>query len=317
MNILLQFKQKSHSEAYSHDLQFQITKRLMMIIIWAVLSIVAKIASYAIIKNLNMHASEIVRMVITLGLLVGLCVLRCNLQRTKKHLDKINIVLDLCLIYVQFVFIPYIGGAVLNYYGKLGVWTLSWVLCIACFSTYFAIAHWWLKIIFPILQVVYFLVPTVQEERFWPIILILCVECVVVYGSFVYINELYKKKDFLEKRKVYENYEAILRIFDDINQGVMIVDANYSLIYSNRTVELMFNQSQRNLSLENLFSQIQVKSMSPGLELHLTERVQTNCDDDSVKNYHSSLIFISKHIGISTYSERLHGDYFQGSFRAE
>ena len=79
-----------------------------------------------------------------------------------------------------------------------------------------------------------------------------------------------------------------MRIFDDIIQGVMIVDPNYKLIYSNRTIGSMFSQAQNTLALESLFSQIQVKSIHPQLDILITERIQMTQDETVTRAHYSS-----------------------------
>ena len=284
MNILLQFKKKSHADAYSHDLQLQVSKRLIMISIWALMHVVGKVSVLAIFKTLTMTPLEISRTVTVFVLLIGLIALRCNLQRTKKYQTIINLFLDLCLIYAQFIFYPLIGRGALEIFTKLGVFMYSWITCVSCIATYLAFANWWIRLSVPIIQMIYILVPTVQQEHklLSPIILVIFSQCIFVYGTFIYIYELYQRKDFLEKRKVYENYEAILRIFDDIIQGIMIVDRDYNLIYSNRTFNSMFNHERSNQTVGSLFSQIQVKSINPQLDTLTTERVLTTTQDESV-----------------------------------
>lgn len=284
MNIFLQFKQKNHSQAYSYDLQLQITKRLIMVIIWAVISFVGTVAVFSISKSVSMSAYEITKNAVVVVCVVVGCFLRCNLQWTRKYAGKINFVLDLCLIWAQFQLFPYLNRDLIAAYGKLAVFLAAWSACLACYAIYFAIQSWWLKIIVPVAQIIYFVIPTVQEEIFfWPIVVVFATQCILIYVSFIYVSELYQRKDFLEKRKVYENYEAIMRIFDDINQGVMIVDPGYKMIYSNRTIDSMFGQPRDNPSLRNLFSQLQVKSITPRLESSATEQIHmTRENEDSV-----------------------------------
>ena len=292
MNILLQFKKKSHSEAYSHDLQLQVTKRLIMVIIWALTHIGEKFAVLGIYGSVTMSSLDISKMTMIFVLVAALAVLRCNLRRARKYQALIDIILDLCLIYGQFVFYPLVGKGTLDIFTRLGNFAYGWVACLACYSIYFAIANWWLKVIVPLVQVACIVVPAVQLEHklLSPVIIILACECLILYGGFIYVHEYFRRRDFLEKRKVYENYEAVMRIFDDIIQGVMIVDPNYKLIYSNRTIGSMFSQAQNTLALESLFSQIQVKSIHPQLDILITERIQMTQDETVTRAHYSSLI---------------------------
>ena len=295
MNFFLQFKQKSHSEAYSHDLQLQVTKRMIMVTIWALIIVLGNAITFAVYRYFAMTAIDITRISLMILFVVGFCYLRHNLQRTKKYINKINIVMDICLIFIQFIFYPLVGGAGLNPYGKLGAFTMGWLTCIGCFSIYYVVVSWWIKAIAPIIQIVYFLVFIVQAEFYWPAILIFAAESAIMYLCYVYIHEKYMRKDFIEKRKVYENYEAIMKIFDDIIQGIMIVDQEYKIIYSNRTVDLMFNlqrPQEVGSSIERLFSEIQVKTISPRMDAPGTERMMfasRENEETVIKTSHVSL----------------------------
>ena len=172
---------------------------------------------------------------------------------------------------------------------------MGWLTCIGCFSIYYVVVSWWIKAIAPIIQIVYFLVFIVQAEFYWPAILIFAAESAIMYLCYVYIHEKYMRKDFIEKRKVYENYEAIMKIFDDIIQGIMIVDQEYKIIYSNRTVDLMFNlqrPQEVGSSIERLFSEIQVKTISPRMDAPGTERMMfasRENEETVIKTSHVSL----------------------------
>ena len=284
MNILLRFKQKNHAEAYAHDLQLQVTKRLAMVIIWALLHVAEKFFSLGYYKAVSMTPYDISKMTTIFVLVAGLVILRCNLRRTRKFFTAVNLFLDLCLIWAQFVLYPLVGKGSLDIFTKLGIFAYSWLICISVISTYLAIANWWIKLSIPIIQIVYILVPTIQQEHklLSPVLIYLACQSAVLYFSYIYIYELFQRKDFLEKRKVYENYEAIMQIFHDIIQGVIIVDPHYNIIYKNRTSGVMFNLAQNTRSLDSLFSHIQVKSITPQLEVMTTERIQTSSHDDSV-----------------------------------
>lgn len=282
MNIFLQFKKKSHSEAYAHDLESQVNKRLWMITVSVILNITSLLISWAIVKVVSISTFDLTKAVALYTILVSLCFLKCKFRRMKKYIGKMNFLMDLCLIYCSFQAFPLINPHLLDPLTKLGAFTLMWSISLTSFTSTYVFANWWLRAIGPIIQLIYFVVPTVQREPIpilRSIILHIAIESLIGYFCIIYIFERYQRKDFLEKRKVHENYEAIMKIFDDIIQGVMIADPNYKLIYSNRTIDSMFGQRQEHHSLENLFSQIQVKSISPQLDIMSTERIQTTQDE--------------------------------------
>ena len=286
MDIFLRFKKKGHSVAYDHDLELQVAKRLWMILAMAITNLGSVFVTWAVVGVVTAPTPwDITKTVLIYVLLGCLCFLKWKFRYCKKHLNKINFFLDIFLIYYAFQPFPFIGRAGLAPITKPGLWLLVWTYSLLCFSTTYAITNWWLRSLGPIAQVIFFLIPIAQEEMLWRIITVVVAQCLTLYFCIIYIFERYQRKDFLEKRRVYENYEAIMRIFDDIIQGVMIVDPKYKLIYSNRTVDSMFGQQQVNRSLEYLFSQMQVKSIFPQLEVMITERIQTT-NDESVAFYH-------------------------------
>ena len=285
MNIFLQFKKKSHSLAYDHDLELQVTKRLWMVVVAAITNLSSMFTNWGILKKVQVGTYELTKTIAILLLLAGLILLKCKFHKVKKYLGKINFLLDLFLIYCSFMPYPWVNPNQFDIFTKLETVTAMWSISLLCFTCTYAIANWWLRATIPMIQIISYLVPTVQRAQI-PIlgkfILVACIHCLILYFCTIYIYELFQRKDFLEKRKVYENYEAIMRIFDDIIQGVIIVDPNYNLIYSNRTFRSIFNQDSRSRPVESLFSQIRVKSINPQLENFTTERILTTTQEESV-----------------------------------
>ena len=284
MNIFLQFKKESHAEAYEHDLELQVAKRFWMILVFTIAVVGFIIINWILTKSLTLQPYDIGKTVATFVLLAGIIILKYNFRRCKRYISKINFFLDICMIYCVFVPFPYMYREALMVLTKVGVWVMAWTFSIMAISATFAISNWWLRTLGPIFQVVFFMIPMIQEEILWRVILVFIFAYLFIYVCYTYIGERYQRKDFLEKRRVYENYEALLTIFDDIIQGIMIADPKYNLIYSNRTIDFMFGQQQVNRSLEYLFSQIQVKSTTPQLDTMSTERIQTTYDESVTYN---------------------------------
>ena len=275
MNIFLQFKKKSHAEAFSHDLQLQVTKRLIMVSIWAGITLVGTIVSFILAKRISMTALVLAKNLVLLFALCVLCFVRCYIQQVKKYMTWINLLLDICLIFVQVVLYPLIGSKGTNSFDKTSIFVLGWCLCLGCYSIYYAVVNWWLKAIFPVLQVAFFLIFVIGNQKYSWAVAVVAAQCVAMYLIYSYIYERYQRYDFLEKWKIYENYEATRKIFDDIIQGIMIVDENYKIIYSNRTIDLMFNRPKFS-SVDKLLSQIHVKTITPRLEILATEPILTS-----------------------------------------
>jgi sensor histidine kinase regulating citrate/malate metabolism len=142
-----------------------------------------------------------------------------------------------------------------------------------------------MKIAMIIAQMTYFSVFVGEAESYAVPIILFAVEGIFFYLTLTYFHEKYQRLDFLEKRKIYDNYEAIKKIFDDISQGIMIVDNKNQIVYSNQAVHRLFNEPQDqepSLSLTNLLSKVRVKSMFPHLESSVTEQILPSPENEGV-----------------------------------
>lgn len=285
MNFLLQFKDKKHAEAYSHDHQLQVNKRLAMVVTWTVLNLLASLVLFLLYGIANFTPLDNAKLSLQIVSIITLIVVKCKFQRAQKYIRIINFVLDIFLIFVIFIFYPLLGADPVNIFGKLGIFVIAWCTCLATYSIYYFVMSWWIRAFIPVLQIGFYLVFVVEREPFSSIVITFAVECISIYLLYIYIHERYQRLDFLEKRRVYENYEAIKKIFDDIIQGVLLVDRSYNIIYSNQTVYALLNCQQNQFrqegpSLRELFSQVYVKTLLPRMELTAADGMRTTLESD-------------------------------------
>ena len=296
MNFLLQFKDKKHAEAYSHDTQLQVNKRLAMVVTWTALNILGNSVFVAMYKQVHIAHIDIAKITLLATSIITLIIVKCYFRRVQKYLRVINFVLDIFLIFVMFFYYPWLGAEATDVFGKLGVFVMAWSTCLATHSICYFLMSWWLRALFPLGQMCFFLVFVVQREFFPNLIIVFAVECMSMYLFYIYIHERYQRIDFLGKRRVFENYEAIKKIFDDIIQGMMIVDQKYNIVYTNQTVYTMFNYQQDQLrqdgpSVRALFSQIYVKTILPRIELSASDRIRTALEsEEDVTKYFATCI---------------------------
>ena len=273
MNIFLRFKEKNHAKAYSHEFQLLTNKRIIMVLLWTLITVLANIIQMTINRKIHLTFFYIIRLVMLFISLCGLCCLKRNALRIRRHIHLVNIVLDICLMINQIIVYPLLGKESIEAFGKSGVFLIAWCSSLICFSLYYFLVNWWMRVIGPVIQVLYFVVTICDGEMSKTTTITLAVQAMLTYSVFIYINERYQRIDFLEKRKVYENYESIKKIFDDIIQGVIIIDRECQVIYCNQTANVMFDlrtgmlEAESHCALRSVLSQLRVKSIYPRIEM--------------------------------------------------
>ena len=276
MDIFLRFKNKKHAEAYAYDLKYHIQNRLFML--GTGVSVSSAVYAFTSIFNPNVgnKASQLlvaVRFALTLLALIGYYLLKKYMHRVKPYASKLVILLDAISLAGQFVIYPISGNIVVDNFSKLGVYVWAWCAAFCVFSVYIILLNWWMKMLNVALQMGFFLYFVIKREPLYSPIISLALMGVFCFTFLSYMQEMFQKRDFLEKRKLYDNYEALKRIFDDICQGIIIVDTKFNTIYANRTVEAMFNRqsSQKGVVVEELFAEVQVKTVIPPNMSPITE----------------------------------------------
>ena len=283
MDIFLRFQKTHHSTAYSENVQLQLKKRMIMLFLVALNIIMSSVVVYAI----NPVGVPYYYILITVARILAFsvaflgiyCLNKC-FQRLKKHTYKLNIVFDILIISGQVVLYPIIDGYV-NALGKLEIFVWAWSNAISCYSIIYVLANWWLKVLTVIAQSAFFLAYVIKGRNAPPSIVSYLVHSVVLYLLITYFSERYHRFDFLERRKTFENHEAIKRIFDDISQGIMIIDQNDDIVYSNRTINTMFSQEGAAATkAKEMFCQIHLRKISLQIGMPLTEAILPTQDNE-------------------------------------
>ena len=288
MDIFLQFKNKSYAKSYSHDLKLQLKRRAAMISLIFVVFVVPNAISVRLNPSLVSTKSKALlwlRLSACVLTLAGIYLLKRNVLKCKKHIGKINIILDALTALPPFVVYPLIGNFNLDQFSHLGMYIYSWSAALCAFSMAFTFGNWWMKAVVSIAQYIYFFIFLFQREQYSIPIFTFGIQAIILYLALTYLQEKYDRINFLEKQTTHDNYEAIKKIVDDISQGIMIVDQSNEVIYANRIVYTLLNQDQQqSVSLSTLFSQVNVKSISPQIPIDIlqTERILSMQDIETV-----------------------------------
>ena len=228
MDLFLQFKAKRHSKAYASNVQLQLEKRLIMMGSYAVLFTITNILTNTIsapaIVPLASKMLIVGRGIAILLALIGACLLHRYSQQLKRIEPVLNFILDILIIFVLFGYYPALGNVSVNQFTKLGVFVWTWDLCLEVCVINTVLKYWWMRVVHLLSQTLYFLVFVCLGEPNLAPILIYAIQIIILYLGSSYFQERYQRWDFLDKRKMYDNYEALKKIFDDISQGILIAD---------------------------------------------------------------------------------------------
>lgn len=270
MNICLKFRSPAHNEAFQQGFALQIQKKLHMYFLAFIFYVITFAAVNVSNTGQGHVASKIlytVRVVALLFVLVGTYCMRRRAKNPTKCLQRFNSFLDVLIFMVVFSYYPLVAGASLSGFGEVGVYVWQFSNGFLAAYSLSLLSNWWVRGLAIISQFAFYIVFIILRES-QPVTLIggaLFTPIACIY--WIYVNEKYDRLNFLEKRKVYENYEALKKIFDDVSQGIAIIDKNdYSSFYENHSVSKIFG-SGTSIDWENLFSQIRVRRISPQIEI--------------------------------------------------
>ncbi len=76
----------------------------------------------------------------------------------------------------------------------------------------------------------------------------------------VYNRERYDRNQHIERIKIFQDSQAVLKILDDITEGILIIDESKNILYTNSPVKSMLQTDNPNLN--QLFSGVSVKMVS-------------------------------------------------------
>ena len=287
MNCFLQLIQKHYSLAYASQLELEMNKKLLLVWVWALAQLVGNVIIFILCQSMVISYFTLSKFLLLLLLGVALWFIRRRLRGIQRALRIINLCFDIILVAFQFSFYPWHEKDSMYSTDNLGIFIIAWSSCLGCFSIYYAVTCWYLKAVIPLAQTIYLLSFLDKDQANIDLVIMFACECIVVYACYVYISERSKRKNFIERKQLEENTKAIVKILDDVTQGVMIVDEKHQTVYSNRHANVLFGQQVQTEAgkrlIECLSSRLRIKSVSPSWEVLETERIVTPFETEQVR----------------------------------
>ena len=300
MNCGLQFRAKSDSDAYFDSSEHRIKQRIIKII--------CAILIYGMTNGIRLlidhDSGEIGNNMLIIGRIcllllaaVGYHCLRRKFKKLQRRRLYINLVIGFLILASQFSLFPVLTNASLHQLNSFQLLVYGWSSAMFFFSSLFLIEYWWMGIIAILIHCVYFIIFLAMDENS-TIDICYLLGAVALYVIVGYLAERNKRMHFLIERKNFKNFQAILKIFDDIAQGIMIFDQEMELLYHNKTIHSMFTVIQDNdkTLLRTIFDQVKLKKAAPEIERHDTKRITTNDHSEVILVYCTFCINLFKRI---------------------
>lgn len=289
MDCLLRFKLKSHHDAYTHDILHQLSKRVTLSIILFLIYLASMIAIFIADPEIlppGAPASIGIRMGISVIYVIIMWILRWKANKLQRKIKLINTVLDIIGIVTSYSLYPLFVNVNLDKFGPMGIMVWGWSNSSLFFSFCTVLASWWSRILGVSAQMVNFLVFSASNELHSRALIIFGIEAVLFCASSVYIVEWYERKHFLELQRAQENSGALKKIFEDINEGIVIFDKKLQVLYANKIVSTVFGMTEEALSVERILESIKVRGISPAIEgLNLDPLINVSLKNISVISF--------------------------------
>ena len=266
MNFCLGFKNSNHNQAFVSDFSTRMKRKLIKGLIINGCFAVSIIAQMIIENRPLATRGEIwtvARVAIALFWIVGIFSIRLKLEKVKKYHKFIFFLFDIVQSVAALSFFAIFNPG-LDLIGGTPILTIGWATGVQYIAGVLLIESWLLKVAHVFFQTTLFSMYFGLNSGGTSSTYIYITNIFVMFGLFFYFSEKFTRMEFLEKRKMYEDSEAVKSILDDITEGIVIINRQNKILYMNQPVQKMFKLEQHKTT-EELFSRIKIKSiMSPG-----------------------------------------------------
>lgn len=260
MNVWLGFKNSKHYDAYVSNFPTRVKRKFIIGLIvngsFAVSVIAQRIALGA--KPTSFAEKwALTKISISLLWIIGVFSIRLKLEKFKKYHKLIFFLFDIVQSCAAFNFHPIVSmGKVAGIQPS----TITWISGLHYVAALLLIESWKIRVVHVFSQVLLFLVYIESVEKITIPVLVFLIIAFLMFSSFFYFREKFTRMEFLEKRKMYEDSEAVKSILDDITEGIVIINKQKKILYLNQPVQKMLKLNQHETT-DDIFSRIRIKSV--------------------------------------------------------
>lgn len=263
MDFCLRFKKRDHLQAFESDFTTRVKRTLVLGVLINGGYAICVLAQRLVDNDARNSVSTIFAFSKTAAAILwilGVFLIRMRLEKFKKYHKLIFILFDIfqCLAIINLY--PNLSQGQLKRYGGIGLLITGWCSGIRYICGLKLIETWQIKVLHIVGETIYFAIylEKIEDHPISQIISLLLT--FVMYVLILYFAEKFTRKEFLEKRKMYEDSEAVKSILDDITEGIVIINQQKKIVYLNQPVQKMFHLEQHKTT-DDLFSRIKTKSM--------------------------------------------------------
>ena len=262
MNFCLGFEKQKHYQAFVSDFSVRVKRKLIegLIINGSfAISVITQYAADTQSKSVSVVIWSLSKLSITLLWIIGIACIRIRLEKFKKYHRLIFLLFDIFQCCSTINLYPFFSHGQQKRYGGLGLLINGWYNGVSYFLAIQLIECWQIKVLHILFQTILFGVYIGKIETYPTAQLMSAMQSFIVFSLSQYFREKFIRMDFLEKRKVYDDSEAVKSILDDITEGIMIINQERKILYMNQPVQKMFKLEKK--YPEDLFSRIKIKSV--------------------------------------------------------
>ena len=262
MNVWLGFKNSKHNDAYVSDFPTRLKRKFIIGLIingWFALCFVIQRITLSTAPLSFSEQWAFIKIAISLFWIIGIFSIRLKLEKFRKYHKLIFIIFDIVQCCVALNFYPILSSGSEKSAG-IQQTTITWSSGLNYIAAVLLIESWQIRVAHVFSQVLLFLVYIGSVEKIGAPVLIFLINAFLMYASFFYIREKFTRMEFLEKRKMYENSEAVKSILDDITEGIVIINKQKKILYLNQPVQKMLKLNQHETT-DDIFSRIRIKSV--------------------------------------------------------
>lgn len=265
MDLLLRFKSRTHSQTFSSDLSIRLRNRFYLGLAvngGYVILIINDITTHSSIDKKFMSSWCYTRLALVI---IWTLLMQCFCRKTTilmRYANLIQGILDGIMVFcaaTDFMWVT-TNQTYLSAVDVRGEELVSWSTGLIFSCSLLLINSWIIRIVaciakFIILTLVIYTSVDISNWKIGILAVVLIIQAYTVYN-----RERYDRIQHIERIKVFQDSQAVLKILDDITEGILIIDESRNIRYSNMPVKKIFQSS--NPKLNHLFANVSVKNVS-------------------------------------------------------
>ena len=289
MDYLLRFKSHFYSQTFSSDLSIRLKTRFYLglaVNACFLILLINDLLYHAPLSKTLIDEFEYPRLALLILWIIIMGYFCRRTQKLKRYATVIQVILDIIMVFIASTDFFWIlaSHASETPTDIRGDEVIGWSTGVLFSCSLFLINSWQTRIIACIFKFIIFTLVTLIsiELSEWKIGILGAI--LLLQSYTVYNRERYDRRQHIERMKVFQDSQAVLKILDDITEGILIIDECTRIRYMNMPVKKIFRSDTP--SLNDLFSKITVKSVSSS-----QDRCKIPCSVNCISNERDLMLF--------------------------